>query len=124
MPQAYSVLGCLRYAYTKPGCNGRIGMRYGYAADGLKRRVIGRSGGRPALQARNRHDHAGTRRALDELKAWWKSRPNALQADAPHESMNRGPNIWNLYQNKSNVLFSRFASLRRRALYAGRLPAV
>lgn len=99
---------------TENGCNpcGALERRITLAS-GEEKRVLfylGTGDEQAAAQARNRYSQAGTRRAFDELKAWWESKLSALQVKTPHENMNRSLNIWNLYQSEINVLFSRFAS--------------
>lgn len=55
-------------------------------ASGEEKRVLfylGTGDEQAAAQARNRYSQAGTRRAFDELKAWWESKLSALQVKTP-----------------------------------------
>lgn len=63
------------------------------------------------VAVRERFNTAAARaNALQELRAFWDERCNALQIATPSEAMNTMLNQWTLYQSEINVMFSRFAS--------------
>lgn len=73
--------------------------------------LLGEGGDAAGRAMREKYaDPAQVDAKFEDLRAFWRSKLDALQVSSPSPAMDAMLNTWTLYQSEVNVMFSRFAS--------------